>query len=158
MMESSPLTQQFRPEVFEPKIVQLYREVFNVSVMLGFLLVPAISEWHRSDPQTSDANHLVCAWMEGYTVCTFHVDVSIKVDHDGDIVLSEGFWRELFLLPADELRLSQVLDSLTPDDLLHLQVCSASYFVSLDAFAHVLVTNKSILPTSHRRVRIRKLT
>lgn len=31
-MEASPLTQQnLRPDVFEPKVVQLYREAFNVS-------------------------------------------------------------------------------------------------------------------------------
>ena len=31
-MEASPLTQQIRPEVFEPKVVQLYREAFSVSL------------------------------------------------------------------------------------------------------------------------------
>ena len=35
---------------------------------------------------------------------------------------SEGFWREFFLLPPDKERLQDILDTLTADDLLHLQV------------------------------------
>lgn len=31
-MEQSPLTQQARPDVFEPKIVGLYRQLFTVSL------------------------------------------------------------------------------------------------------------------------------
>jgi hypothetical protein len=42
-----------------------------------------------------------------------------------DAVLPEGFWRELFLLNPDKKRLLQILEPLTADDLLQLQVCSA---------------------------------
>lgn len=31
-MEQSPLTQQMRPEVFEPKVVDLYRRLFRVGL------------------------------------------------------------------------------------------------------------------------------
>lgn len=30
-MEPSPLTQQARPEVFKPKVVELYEQLFKVS-------------------------------------------------------------------------------------------------------------------------------
>jgi hypothetical protein len=70
---------------------------------------------------------------------------------DEDVALSEGFWRELFLLPADKSRLLEILEPFTADDFLHIQVRTSSYFVSLDAFvAHHLVTNKRILPQGHR--------
>jgi hypothetical protein len=32
-MEASPLTQQSRPEVFQPKIVKLYEALFQVSLL-----------------------------------------------------------------------------------------------------------------------------
>ena len=32
-MEASPLTQQTRPETFQPKIVQLYQTLFLVRIM-----------------------------------------------------------------------------------------------------------------------------
>jgi hypothetical protein len=38
------------------------------------------------------------------------------------VELSEGFWREFFLLPPDKSRLHDILDELTADDLQHLQV------------------------------------
>lgn len=31
-MEQSPLTQQSRPETFEPKVAQLYRQLFRVRI------------------------------------------------------------------------------------------------------------------------------
>lgn len=33
-MEASPLTQQSRPEVFQPKIVKLYEALFQVSAFV----------------------------------------------------------------------------------------------------------------------------
>lgn len=36
--------------------------------------------------------------------------------------LSEGYWREFFLLRPDKATLQQLLNDLSPDDLLHLQV------------------------------------
>ena len=71
---------------------------------------------------------------------------------ENDVALSEGFWRELFLLPADKARLIEILDPLTADDLLHTQVCSASYTVSLsDSVAHPhLGTNATILQKINR--------
>ncbi|KAG8624543.1 hypothetical protein KVT40_007610 [Elsinoe batatas] len=67
-MDQSPLTLQSRPDVFEPKVVQLYRQLFQ------------------------------------------EVDDEDKLD---------GFWRELFLLKPDVPRLSQILDEVDGDDLLH---------------------------------------
>jgi hypothetical protein len=32
-MEASPLTQQSRPETFQPKIVQLYETLFRVGIL-----------------------------------------------------------------------------------------------------------------------------
>jgi len=34
-MDQSPLTQQARPEVFEPKVVDLYRRLFKVRITLA---------------------------------------------------------------------------------------------------------------------------
>lgn len=36
-MEQSPLTQQARPEVFEPKVVDLYRRLFKVRITPAFM-------------------------------------------------------------------------------------------------------------------------
>ncbi|PGH27270.1 hypothetical protein AJ80_00980 [Polytolypa hystricis UAMH7299] len=68
-MEASPLTQQSRPESFQPKIVQHYEILF---------LNP-------------------------------------------EFEASEGFWREFFLLPPDSARLSDILNSISPDDVLHIE-------------------------------------
>ncbi|KAL1958134.1 hypothetical protein VTO42DRAFT_4989 [Malbranchea cinnamomea] len=68
-IEASPLTQQTRPDTFQPKIVQLYETLFLNQALLE---------------------------------------------------LSEGFWREFFLLPPDRSSLSQILNSLSPDDVLHI--------------------------------------
>lgn len=70
-MEASPLTQDSRPTAFQPKIVQLYDDLFN---------------------------------------------------EEHDATTSDGFWREFFLLKPDRLRLQERLDSLSANDLLHLQV------------------------------------
>lgn len=39
---------------------------------------------------------------------------------------TEGFWREFFLLAPDPGKLSSILDELSPDDILNLQVCSVT--------------------------------
>jgi hypothetical protein len=72
VMEASPLTQQSRPDSFQPKVVQLYQQLFH---------------------------------------------------EDEEIEKPEGFWEEFFLLKPDPSSLQQILDDLSPDDLLHLQVC-----------------------------------
>lgn len=45
-------------------------------------------------------------------------------DHDK----SEGFWREFFLLKPDKATLHKILDNLSPDDLLHLQMQTRQLF------------------------------
>ncbi|KAK5011047.1 hypothetical protein LTR28_006089 [Elasticomyces elasticus] len=69
-MEHSPLTQQVRPETFEPKVALLYRQIFETE---------------------DDEEH------------------------------SEGFWRELFLLKPDLIRLEQILENVDSQHLLHFQ-------------------------------------
>ncbi|PSR78533.1 hypothetical protein BD289DRAFT_485987, partial [Coniella lustricola] len=44
-----------------------------------------------------------------------------KDDQDAGLDLSEGFWRELFLLKPDRASLRRILDELTPGDLLHFE-------------------------------------
>lgn len=70
-MEISPLTQQTRPKSFQPKIVQLYDDLFK--------------------------------------------------QDDENLIDSDGFWGEFFLLRPDKGRLEQRLEALTTDDLLHVQ-------------------------------------
>ncbi|PWY87279.1 DUF1741-domain-containing protein [Aspergillus sclerotioniger CBS 115572] len=41
---------------------------------------------------------------------------------------SEGFWREFFLLPPDRTRLNAVLDQLSPDETLNLQIQTQQLF------------------------------
>ncbi|OJD23685.1 hypothetical protein ACJ73_04963 [Blastomyces percursus] len=76
-MEASPLTQQSRPDTFQPKIVKLYEILF---------LNPEYGE------------------------------------------LSEGFWREFFLLPPERVRLSQILDGISPDDILQIHFHTQQLF------------------------------
>ncbi|KAJ5224061.1 hypothetical protein N7468_008603 [Penicillium chermesinum] len=76
-MEASPLTQQARPDHFQPKIVQLYESLFKAT---------------------------------------------------DDVEPTEGFWREFFLLPPDRGQLHDLLDGLSPDDVLSLQVQSQRLF------------------------------
>ncbi|RDW82207.1 DUF1741-domain-containing protein [Coleophoma cylindrospora] len=47
-------------------------------------------------------------------------DVLFK-DEDDEQELSEGYWREFFLLKPDKATLQQILNDLSPDDLLQLQ-------------------------------------
>ncbi|KAI1004778.1 hypothetical protein K3495_g3439 [Podosphaera aphanis] len=70
-MDPSPLTLQVRPDVFQQKIVSLYRELFTDEEETG---------------------------------------------------LTEGFWREFFLLKPEKAALLQVIDTLGSEDLLLLQV------------------------------------
>ncbi|KAF9888113.1 hypothetical protein FE257_009249 [Aspergillus nanangensis] len=42
---------------------------------------------------------------------------------------SEGFWREFFLLPPDRGHLSSILDQISPDEILNLQVQTQQLFV-----------------------------
>ncbi|KAJ5272193.1 hypothetical protein N7524_005462 [Penicillium chrysogenum] len=42
---------------------------------------------------------------------------------------SEGFWRELFLLPPDRNQLHAILDNLSPDDTIGLQIQTRRFFV-----------------------------
>ncbi|EGC43251.1 conserved hypothetical protein [Histoplasma capsulatum var. duboisii H88] len=76
-MESSPLTQQSRPDTFQPKIVKLYETLFL---------------------NAEDAEP------------------------------SEGFWREFFLLPPQRVRLSQILDVISPDDILQIHFHTQQLF------------------------------
>ncbi|KAH8811823.1 hypothetical protein F5884DRAFT_783550 [Xylogone sp. PMI_703] len=47
---------------------------------------------------------------------------------DDELEKSEGFWKEFFLLKPDKARLRQILDNLSPDDLLHLHVQTQQLF------------------------------
>ena len=68
----SPLTQDNRPNIFQPKIARLYDDLFR--------------------------------------------------EEGEDTAISDGFWREFFLLSPDKPRLQQRLEKLFANDLLHLQV------------------------------------
>ena len=70
-MEASPLRQTSRPTSFQPKIAQLYDQLFR---------------------------------------------------EEEDETISDGFWREFFLLKPDKSRLQGKLERLSASDLLHLQV------------------------------------
>ena len=70
-MEASPLRQTRRPTSFQPKIAQLYDELFA---------------------------------------------------EEEDEIISDGFWREFFILKPDKPRLQGKLERLSANDLLHLQV------------------------------------
>lgn len=94
-MEVSPLTQQSRPETFKPKIAQLYENLFNVS-----------------------SNSYLCGILSFVPILTRYAYVKTSDYADP----SEGFWREFFLLSPDKEQLQRVLDQLSPDDLLDLQV------------------------------------
>ena len=93
-MEASPLTRQTRPDSFQPKIVQLYKELFNVRCPLPIIDCPS-------------------------PTCRVESHIYQVRDH---VQLSEGFWLEFFLLPPDKVLLQQVLDALTADDVLQIQV------------------------------------
>ena len=77
-MEPSPLRQDERPTIFQPKIAQLYDDLFQ--------------------------------------------------PEDPDLVDTDGFWTEFFLLKPDKGALQKRLDGLHPDDLLQLQHESQQLF------------------------------
>ena len=77
-MEASPLVQQERPDTFQPKIVQLYDELFLQSEL--------------------------------------------------DISLSDGFWKEFFLLRPNHAKLQRRLDQISPAELIHFQHESQQLF------------------------------
>lgn len=52
-------------------------------------------------------------------------DEEDDVDHD----LSTGFWEEFFLLRPDSHGLKRILDSMSPDGLLHVQSHSQQLFL-----------------------------
>lgn len=93
-MEASPLTQQTRPEIFQPKIVQLYEALFKV------------------------CPHVARPWLPQFdrAACTDYLQATEDAEH------SEGFWREFFLLPPNGRQLHALLDKLSPDETLGLQV------------------------------------
>jgi hypothetical protein len=86
----SPLTRQSRPDSFQPKIVQLYSDLFNVRPSCRSKYVGIESHIYQV------RNH---------------------------VLPSEGFWREFFLLPPDKGQFRQILEPLTADNILNVQVC-----------------------------------
>ena len=113
-MESSPLTQQRRPETFEPKVLHLYLKLFGVRRQYTEVL--------EADKRTLGQN-------------------------EEDVVLSDGFWRELFLLKPERKRLAQILEALTPDDVLQIQLCCADS-ASLDESDVPADANQNLLQKS----------
>jgi hypothetical protein len=93
-MEASPLTRQTRPDSFQPKIVQLYKDLFDVRCPV----------------------HIVDCTSP---TCRVESHIYQVRDH---VQLSEGFWLEFFLLPPEKVLLQQELDTLTADDVLQIQV------------------------------------
>ena len=54
---------------------------------------------------------------------------NVLVNEAGDdVVPSEGFWREFFLLHPDKERLSQILEPLTGNDVLSMQTQTSAFF------------------------------
>ncbi|KAK1975438.1 hypothetical protein LZ30DRAFT_754117 [Colletotrichum cereale] len=97
-MEASPLTRQSPPDVFKPKIVELYESLFKVRKPPPPLATPALpTNASPDDPRLGPP------------------------DADGDYERSEGFWREFFLLRPDRAALRQILDSLGPAAILALE-------------------------------------
>ena len=89
-MEPLPLPQQVRPEVFQHKIVQLYRDLFRVSMTCVSVRIGRV-----------------------LTYTTFPLSPQAQDNEEK----SEGFWREFFLLKPDRESLRCILDEETPDDL-----------------------------------------
>jgi hypothetical protein len=87
-MEPSPLTQDSRPQIFQPKIIRLYETLFKVRAHYN----------SATDGPLTDAQ-----------------------ENDEDTELSDGFWQEFFLHRPDSAGLKRILDSIPPDEMLHLQ-------------------------------------
>jgi hypothetical protein len=90
-MEPSPLTQDSRPEIFQPKIIRLYETLFKVRADWSSVALP------RTELLTS------------------------RQEDDEDTELSDGFWQEFFLHRPDPAGLKRILESVPPDEMLHLQ-------------------------------------
>jgi hypothetical protein len=60
------------------------------------------------------------------------------------VVPSEGFWREFFLLPPAKGHLRQVLEHLTGDDILQLQVCGGDF--KCNAILHTVPYRNKLRP------------
>lgn len=64
---------------------------------------------------------------------------NVLANDDGDdVVPSEGFWREFFLLKPDKQRLYDILAPMTAFDLLQLQVRSARFVQTCLACSDIL--------------------
>ncbi|CAN9432582.1 unnamed protein product [Alternaria sp. RS040] len=100
-MEPSPLTQDSRPEIFQPKIISLYETLFKVC------------------PLSPSPAHLrqQCVLMQRGAQ-----------EDDEDVELSEGFWQEFFLHRPDTAGLKRTLASIAPDEMLHQQARSQQLF------------------------------
>ncbi|KXH27844.1 hypothetical protein CSIM01_06763 [Colletotrichum simmondsii] len=105
-MEASPLTRQVPPEVFKPKIVQLYESLFKVCVLFD----PYIHESRASPIAPGRASPLDDVQLPDH-----------MADAEDDAERSEGFWREFFLLRPDRPALKRILDGLGPADMLALE-------------------------------------
>ncbi|KAK1448684.1 hypothetical protein CMEL01_07999 [Colletotrichum melonis] len=105
-MEASPLTRQAPPEVFKPKIVQLYESLFKVCVLF--------------DPYTHEPRASPIAPGRALPLDDLQLPDRMA-DAEDDAERSEGFWREFFLLRPDRPALKRILDGLGPADMLALE-------------------------------------
>ncbi|CAJ2510938.1 Uu.00g065630.m01.CDS01 [Anthostomella pinea] len=94
-MDASPLTQQARPDIFQPKIVQLYEVLFKVREFCIPQSYVGLGIADNGTPSDQDLD------VEPYQ--------------------PEGFWREFFLLNPDQASLQRILAELGPDHLINLQ-------------------------------------
>ncbi|KND94530.1 membrane protein [Tolypocladium ophioglossoides CBS 100239] len=97
-MEASPLTRQPPPEVFTPKIVQLYSSLFKVCL-------PQPDSAPARGPALPARRLILCSQDK-----------------------SEGFWREFFLLRPDRPTLRNILSETTPSDVLLLESHTRDFF------------------------------
>ncbi|OIW25753.1 DUF1741-domain-containing protein [Coniochaeta ligniaria NRRL 30616] len=115
-MEQSPLTQQPRPEAFQPKIVQLYDAVLR---LLSSLTVEEVRV------------HVVQELTWSPRGAVPHCSITMRtVDYrdEDESEKTEGFWREFFLLKPDQTALRTILDGLGPGDLLHIELQTRELF------------------------------
>ncbi|EPQ63839.1 Bgt-3334 [Blumeria graminis f. sp. tritici] len=65
---------------------------------------------------------------------------------EDEVETTEGFWKELFLLKPDKPALLQLIDSLSPEDLLQFQVCHLEQ--TCTAFLAAVLSKKYTNPSS----------